>query len=127
MVSNVNLQPYNVGVIFYQFSRIRLLSQTSSCFLSDDQKEWSELCKTVIRIQPLKKPKTPEQMWRRVPFAICTHRYFEPFIMVGVITRWCRLLICNARTHARTHPGLKRKRRPFGFSLSKTNSARKPI
>lgn len=29
-----------VGIVFYQFSRIRLFSQTGSAFLADSQKEW---------------------------------------------------------------------------------------
>ena len=39
-----------VGVIFYQFSRIRTLSQTSSYDLTEPQKEWAEMCKCVLRV-----------------------------------------------------------------------------
>jgi hypothetical protein len=41
-----------VGVIFYQFSRIRMLSQTSSINLTEEQKEWSEMIKSVLRMTP---------------------------------------------------------------------------
>jgi hypothetical protein len=43
-----------VGVIFYQFSRIRMLSQTSSINLTEEQKELAEMIKSVLRMQPIK-------------------------------------------------------------------------
>lgn len=44
-----------VGVVFYQFSRIRLLSQTGSAFLTSDQQEWVEVVKIVSRMKPIEK------------------------------------------------------------------------
>jgi hypothetical protein len=38
-----------VGVIFSQFSRIRLISTTGSAFLTTQQQEWAELTKMVFR------------------------------------------------------------------------------
>lgn len=38
-----------VGVIFSQFSRIRMISETGSAFLTSDQNEWAELSKMVFR------------------------------------------------------------------------------
>lgn len=74
-----------VGVIFYQFSRIRMLSQTSSIDLTEEQKEWAEMCKSVLRMQPLKVLPPPKQLWRKLPFSIISHRYFDPGIMVAII------------------------------------------
>jgi len=74
-----------VGVIFYQFSRIRMLSQTSSIDLTEEQKEWAEMCKSMLRIEPHKIPITPKQYFRKGPFAIISHRFFDPFIMVCIV------------------------------------------
>jgi len=45
-----------VGVVFYQFSRIRTLSQTGSAFLTNDQQEWCApalpLCARAVRCPP---------------------------------------------------------------------------
>ncbi len=38
-----------VGVIFSQFTRIRLVSTTGSAFLTNDQQEWAELSKMVFK------------------------------------------------------------------------------
>jgi hypothetical protein len=38
-----------VGVIFSQFSRIRLLSTTGSAFLTSGQQEWAELSKLIFK------------------------------------------------------------------------------
>ena len=38
-----------IGVIFSQFSKIRLASQAGSAFLTTDQLEWAELSKMVFR------------------------------------------------------------------------------
>lgn len=38
-----------VGVIFSQFSKIRLMSTTGSAFLTNDQQEWAELSKMVFK------------------------------------------------------------------------------
>ena len=75
----------HVGVIFYQFSRIRMLSQTSSIDLTEEQKEWAEMCKSVLRIEPLKKLPPPKEYFRKFPFAVISHRYFEPFVMSCIV------------------------------------------
>lgn len=38
-----------VGVIFSQFSRIRLMSTTGSAFLTNSQQEWAELSKMIFK------------------------------------------------------------------------------
>ncbi len=44
-----------VGVIFSQFSKIRMMSETGSAFLTSDQNEWAELTKMVFRCALLSK------------------------------------------------------------------------
>ena len=62
-----------------------MLSQTSSIDLTEEQKEWAEMCKSVLRMQPLKVLPPPKQLWRKLPFSIISHRYFDPGIMVAII------------------------------------------
>jgi hypothetical protein len=38
-----------VGVIYAQFTRIRLISTTGSAFLTSEQQEWAELSKMVFK------------------------------------------------------------------------------
>lgn len=53
------------GVVFYQFSRIRLQSQTGSAFLTDDQTEWVELSRLVFRLKPPEKSPVPVNKLRK--------------------------------------------------------------
>ena len=53
------------GVVFYQFSRIRLQSQTGSAFLTDDQTEWVELSRLVFRLKPPEKSPVPVNKFRK--------------------------------------------------------------
>lgn len=53
------------GVVFYQFSRIRMQSQTGSAFLTDDQTEWVELSRLVFRLKPPEKSPVPANKLRR--------------------------------------------------------------
>ena len=76
-----------VGVIFYQFSRIRTLSQTSSIDLTEEQKEWAEMCKVALRLRPLRRPREPprtEPWFRWYAFRVATHRRFENAILACV-------------------------------------------
>ena len=66
-----------VGVIFYQFSRIRMLSQTSSIDLTEAQKEWAEMCKSVFRAQPTRKVPPPRGPIRLAAYRIAVHPRFE--------------------------------------------------
>lgn len=54
-----------IGVVFYQFSRIRMQSQTGSAFLTDDQTEWVEMSKLVLRLKPPEKSPVPVNKLRR--------------------------------------------------------------
>ena len=85
-----------VGVIFYQFSRIRMLSQTSSIDLTEEQKEWAEMCKSVLRMQPLKKLPPPKQWWRKVPFRVVSDRKFDRIIMAAICAS---VLVMSAGWH----------------------------
>ena len=74
-----------VGVIFYQFSRIRTLSQTSSLDLSEAQKEWGEMCKTVLRMRQKKKMPLPKNPLRRLPYRIASHEKFEKVVFAALV------------------------------------------
>ena len=66
-----------VGVIFYQFSRIRMLSQTSSIDLTEAQKEWAEMCKSVLRAQPTRKVPPPRGPIRLAAYRVAVHPRFD--------------------------------------------------
>ncbi|KAA6417024.1 MAG: voltage-gated ion channel superfamily, partial [Trebouxia sp. A1-2] len=48
-----------VGVIFSEFSKIRLLSTAGSAFLTTKQQEWTALAKMVFRLKPLQRNNPP--------------------------------------------------------------------
>lgn len=54
-----------IGVVFFQFSRIRSQSQTGSAFLTNEQQEWAELSKMVFRLKPPDKCPVPKNKLRR--------------------------------------------------------------
>ena len=74
-----------VGVIFYQFSRIRTLSQTSSLDLTEAQKEWGEMCRTVLRMRRRKKMPLPANPLRRIPYRVASHEKFENGVFLALI------------------------------------------
>jgi len=78
-----------VGVIFYQFSRIRLLSQTSSCFLTEEQKEWSEISKMALRLTPIIRPPRPKGFFPRFCWTVVKHNSFEPLILSCIVLNVC--------------------------------------
>ena len=85
-----------VGVIFYQFSRIRMLSQTSSIDLTEEQKEWAEMCKSVLRMQPLKRLPPPTQWLRKIPYHVVSDKKFDRFIMTAICAS---VLVMSAGWH----------------------------
>jgi hypothetical protein len=54
-----------IGVVFFQFSRIRAQSQNGSAFLTPAQQEWAELSKMVFRLRPPDKCPVPRGRFRR--------------------------------------------------------------
>lgn len=57
-----------VGVVFFQFSRIRLLAQTGAVFMSDRQQQWVEMAKMTFRARPREIPPVqtvPVRQWAR--------------------------------------------------------------
>ncbi|GMH39581.1 hypothetical protein BSKO_07479 [Bryopsis sp. KO-2023] len=74
-----------VGVVFYQFSRIRLLSQTGSAFLTDHQQEWSELTKMVFRLKPISKAPVPKPTVQRQFYHIVSHKVFDYLITIVIM------------------------------------------
>eukprot|EP00899_Mesostigma_viride_P026282 jgi/Mesvir1/6839/Mv09018-RA.1 len=74
-----------IGVVFFQFSRIRLLATTSSNFLTQGQKEWLELFKMVMHVTPAVCTPIPKSKIRRFCFRIVQSWYFDKFIMACII------------------------------------------
>ncbi|KAK9823801.1 hypothetical protein WJX72_005586 [[Myrmecia] bisecta] len=74
-----------VGVVFYQFSRIRLMSETGSAFLTTKQQEWSVLAKMVFRLRPLERPNVPISKTRQRFYNIAVSKGFEKAIMAVII------------------------------------------
>ena len=98
-----------VGVIFYQFSRIRTLSQTSSLDLTEAQKEWGEMCRTVLRMRRRKKMPLPANPLRRIPYRVASHEKFEDGVFLALVaaaavtatrTRDELPYVADAREHA---------------------------
>ncbi|GIL57898.1 hypothetical protein Vafri_13128 [Volvox africanus] len=74
-----------VGVIFSQFSKIRMLSETGSAFLTSDQNEWAELTKMVFRLKPPDKAQLPTGRVRRFLYALVHAKSFDIFILTIII------------------------------------------
>eukprot|EP00882_Tetradesmus_deserticola_P020321 GHRQ01021939.1.p2 GENE.GHRQ01021939.1~~GHRQ01021939.1.p2 ORF type:complete len:274 (+),score=131.28 GHRQ01021939.1:201-1022(+) len=74
-----------IGVVFYQFSRIRLQSQTGSAFLTDDQTEWAELSKLVFRLKPPEKSPVPVNKYRKKLYYLVQSKQFEVSLMAVII------------------------------------------
>eukprot|EP00198_Chlamydomonas_reinhardtii_P001158 XP_001690493.1 voltage-gated Ca2+ channel, alpha subunit [Chlamydomonas reinhardtii] len=74
-----------VGVIFSQFSKIRMLSETGSAFLTNDQNEWAELTKMVFRLKPPEKSHLPTSRLRRFCYQLVHHKYFDIFILTIIL------------------------------------------
>jgi hypothetical protein len=75
-----------IGVVFYQFSRIRLLARTGSVFLTEKQHQWSELAKMVVRLRPRRIPPIWPSRWRSQLLKICQHRVFEWSVMMVIVS-----------------------------------------
>ncbi|WIA28050.1 hypothetical protein OEZ86_010635 [Tetradesmus obliquus] len=74
-----------IGVVFYQFSRIRLQSQTGSAFLTDDQTEWVELSRLVFRLKPPEKSPVPVNKLRKKLYYFVMSKQFGVGLMVVII------------------------------------------
>eukprot|EP00798_Chlamydomonas_sp_ICE-L_P015920 gene15920-22054_t len=74
-----------VGVIFSQFTRIRLMSQTGSAFLTSDQEEWAELTKMVFKMKPAQLPDKPKSKLHKIAFKITTSSQFEIAVMFIIL------------------------------------------
>ena len=74
-----------VGVVFYQFSRIRMLSQAGAAFLTSDQREWMELTKLVLRLKPLDKVVVPKSRVRRYFYHMVIDNRFDLLMMTVIV------------------------------------------
>lgn len=86
-----------IGVVFFQFSRIRSQSQASSAFLTDEQREWAELSKMVFRLKPPDKSPVPRGRARRALYHLVHARWFEAAVMT--------VIVANALLMATAHYG----------------------
>lgn len=74
-----------VGVVFFQFSRIRLLAQTGSVFMSEQQQQWVEMAKMTFRTRAREIPphqKTPLRKWAR---RLSMNKRFEIAVLSVVV------------------------------------------
>lgn len=85
-----------IGVIFYQFSRIKLQSSKGSFILTDGQKEWVELCKILFRMRPPQSTPCPKNPKRRLVYNFVQHRYFENAIIIVIV---CNCLMMATATY----------------------------
>jgi len=74
-----------IGVIFSQFTRIRLAGQ-GSAFLTGDQQEWAELSKMVFKLRPAEKATPPKSGLRRACYFLATSSRFETLMMLIIVT-----------------------------------------
>ena len=74
-----------VGVVFFQFSRINLLSQAGTAFLTREQSEWVELNKILSRMRPVEKPAVARGWGRRWVQRVVNHAWFDRVVMFVII------------------------------------------
>ncbi|KAL6748527.1 Ion transport protein-domain-containing protein [Haematococcus lacustris] len=84
-----------VGVIFSQFSRIRLMSTTGSAFLTTGQHEWAELSKMVFKLRPGEKVQLPRNWLRRQLFLLTQNNTFELLMLLVVLANALVLAMNN--------------------------------
>lgn len=74
-----------VGVVFFQFSRIRLLAQTGAVFMSEQQQQWVEMAKMTFRTRAREIPPlqtAPVRQWAR---QVSMSKRFEIAILAVVV------------------------------------------
>uniref|UniRef100_A0A061RPV3 Voltage-dependent calcium channel L type alpha-1D n=1 Tax=Tetraselmis sp. GSL018 TaxID=582737 RepID=A0A061RPV3_9CHLO len=74
-----------VGVVFFQFTRIRMLSEAGSAFLTSSQREWLEMSRMVLKTSPLDKVAAPKGRFRRWCYDICMTAAFEYFMIAVIV------------------------------------------
>ena len=74
-----------VGVVFYQFSRIRMLSEAGAAFLTSDQREWIEMIKLVLRLKPLDEVVVPKSRVRRYFYHMVIDNRFDLLMMTVIV------------------------------------------
>ncbi|CAG9463932.1 unnamed protein product [Pedinophyceae sp. YPF-701] len=74
-----------VGVVFYQFSRIRLMSTAGCAFMTQEQTEWIELNKMIARLSPQEKPPLTKSKFRKFCRKVVDHDAFEWSIMTLIV------------------------------------------
>eukprot|EP00892_Ulva_mutabilis_P003109 jgi/Ulvmu1/1279/UM011_0003.1 len=74
-----------VGVVFFQFSRIRLLAQTGAVFMSERQQQWVEMAKMTFRTRPREIPPQQSLPVRRWARSVSISKRFEIAVLAVVV------------------------------------------
>lgn len=92
-----------VGVVFFQFSRIRAQSEagTRNTEYEQLQRQWLELAKLAFRTRPKEIP-PPQKLWlRAVARSIASSKKFDAMIMVRSFC--CRTVYVPCSSHGNKH------------------------
>lgn len=87
------------GVVFFQFTRIKLSRQTNDALLTDSQKHWKLIVYSIVRTKfpPRQDPPVGSGLWmrwRQLNYHWMTTSFFDNFIMVPP-----RSTRCHRRVH----------------------------
>jgi hypothetical protein len=88
-----------VGVLFFQFSRIRAQAETGSCSTENEelQQQWLELAKLAFRTRPREIPPAQKMWLRQVARTLAMSKRFDAFVMF--------IVVCNVMMMAMTTYG----------------------
>ncbi|GAB4819675.1 hypothetical protein N2152v2_006721 [Parachlorella kessleri] len=74
-----------VGVVFYQFQRLKMLSQTGSAVLTASQTGYVEMMKAVFRLKPLDKAPLPPNLLRRLCHKLAYNYWFDKAMTATIV------------------------------------------
>jgi hypothetical protein len=88
-----------VGVVFFQFSRIRAQAETGTCSTENEelQQQWLELAKLAFRTRPREIPPAQKMWLRQVARTLAMSKRFDAFVMF--------IVVCNVMMMAMTTYG----------------------
>lgn len=81
MVNSFVLINTFLGVIYLQFTRLRMMSRSESKTLTWEQRQWKVLAKHALNLEPESRPPRPSNRLRAICWKISFHRYFNRFIL----------------------------------------------
>ncbi|PSC71712.1 voltage-gated ion channel superfamily isoform A [Micractinium conductrix] len=74
-----------IGVVFFQFQRLKLLSETGSAVLTATQTGHVEMLRAVFRLKPLDVAPLPEARLRRWCHHLAYSKWFDHAMLAGII------------------------------------------